>query len=150
MRASISAAFALAGLTLSAAIVQAAEPHRTGGHAVKAVLEGTAEVPRPGDTDGMGAFAARVDPASGRLCYSLKVRDITAATAAALYRAPDGKAGEEVLKLQAPADNSEATACTSIDPALAQSIVASPAEFYVNVRNAEFADGAIRGQLSDG
>lgn len=129
---------------------QTAQAAQASGRKLVATLEGTAEVPSPGDTDGQGVFAARLDPATGKLCYSLQVEDITAPSAAHIHQAPAGEAGDVVVTLEAPDASNESTACTEIDPALARAMLRSPSDFYVNVHNAEFSDGAIRGQLLTG
>jgi hypothetical protein len=38
--------------------------------------------------------------------------------------------------------------CTALDPAKATALVAKPQDFYVNVHNAPFPGGALRGQLA--
>jgi hypothetical protein len=142
----VLAMFGWAGVAQAAPQAEAAVRGKT----VTAMLEGTAEVPKPGDTDGAGSFAAQVDPASGKFCYNLKVTQISAATAAALHKGPDGQAGAEMIPLRAPTESGEVSGCTRVDPALAREIIDNPGNYYVNVRNAEFADGAIRGQLTEG
>ncbi len=47
----------------------------------------------------------------------------------------------------APPAGGSITGCTSATSALVQQIADNPAGFYVNVHNAEFPNGAIRGQL---
>ncbi len=37
--------------------------------------------------------------------------------------------------------------CLFIDPALAKDITKHPDQYYVNVNNAAFLEGAVRGQL---
>ncbi len=38
--------------------------------------------------------------------------------------------------------------CVKVDRALALEILKRPADYYVNVHNAEFPGGAVRGQLA--
>ena len=51
-----------------------------------------------------------------------------------------------VFALGAPADGNAAD-CRSVG-ALAQEILSSPEEYYVNVHNGEYPGGALRGQLA--
>jgi CHRD domain len=46
-----------------------------------------------------------------------------------------------------PLPEGETSGCTTIVDDLAAAISADPEDFYVNVHNAEFPAGAIRGQL---
>ena len=110
-------------------------------------LEGEVEVPRKGDLDGTGTAVVRVNPGQGQLCYTLTVSGIAPATAAHIHEAPAGAAGPVVAPLAAPSDGSS-EGCTAIDREEAMDIIRNPGNYYVNVHNAEFPGGALRGQLS--
>lgn len=121
---------------------------------VATVLTGAQEIPGPGDDDGRGAFAAVIR--GDRLCYALAATRIEPAAAAHIHAAPSGVAGGIVVGLTPPnrashgcitaVDDSQNSTETLTDSELA-AIVASPDQFYVNVHNAPFPAGAIRGQL---
>jgi hypothetical protein len=51
-----------------------------------------------------------------------------------------------VVPLEAPTDGSS-EGCATVERALAQEMIRDPAAFYVNVHNAPFGPGAVRGQL---
>lgn len=118
-----------------------------GGRKLSATLTGAAEVPGPGDADGTGTFAATVNPGKMELCYSLRVSGIDAATAAHIHTGAAGVAGPVAIPLEAPADGST-DACTSITRELALALIRSPGDYYVNVHNAAYPAGAVRGQLA--
>ena len=118
-------------------------------------LDGSQEVP-PADPDGRGtlAFLAVHD----RFCYVLTARRIQPAAAAHIHAAPRGVNGGIVVGLTPPTNGFSAD-CVMAQPdttpnspdVLLQSelnaIIADPTQFYANVHNAEFVNGAIRGQL---
>lgn len=108
-------------------------------------LSGAEEVPGPGDPDGRGLAMIRVDTSDGEICYLLLARRIDPATAAHIHIGTEGVAGPVVQGLEAPSDGSS-RACVDNDE-LAAAIVANPATYYVNVHNASFPAGAVRGQL---
>ena len=108
-------------------------------------LEGEEEVPRPGDLDGSGFAVVAVAPEVGLVCYGIGVFGIAPATAAHIHEAPRGRAGPIVTDL-APPTNGFSGGCVS-DPEEAADIAADPSDYYVNVHNAEFPGGALRGQL---
>lgn len=110
-------------------------------------LSGAAEVPGPGDPDGGGAIRIRISPADQQLCYKLGVFKIAPATAAHVHFAPAGVAGPVVVALQAPSSGAS-KACATVSTALANAIIANPTAYYVNVHNAAYPSGAIRGQLA--
>lgn len=110
-------------------------------------LFGAEEVPGPGDEDGSGLAALTLKRDQGRLCYFLSVSNIDNATAAHIHKAPFGSAGPVVVTLDAPSDGSSHKCIKDVDTQLLQDIIDNPSEYYVNVHNAEFPSGAIRGQL---
>ncbi len=110
-----------------------------------AELQGEAEVPTPGDLDGSGFAVVAAIPEVGLVCYGVVVFGIDPATAAHIHEAPVGVAGPVVIGLEAPTSGSSA-GCVS-DQEQAEDIAEDPADYYVNVHNAEFPGGALRGQL---
>jgi hypothetical protein len=112
-----------------------------------ATLIGAAERPEPGDQDGVGSAAIMIDPAQGTVCYALHVANIEPAIAAHIHQGGTDTAGPIVVHLNPPTDGN-ASACTEgVEPDLLTRIMQDPRAFYVNVHNAEFPDGAVRGQL---
>ena len=118
-----------------------------GGRLLTTTLTGAEEVPGPGDPDGTGFAAVTVNPGQGVLCYELSVSGIAQATAAHIHEAPVGVAGPVVKELLPPTDGSSG-GCIDVGRVLAKEILQDPADYYVNVHNAEFPGGALRGQLS--
>jgi hypothetical protein len=92
-----------------------------------------------------------IDLDANELCYTLMVADITLpATAAHIHVGEVGVAGPPVVPLAPPDATGMSEACvTDADPAVLQAIVDNPAGYYVNVHNADYPDGAIRGQLGE-
>jgi hypothetical protein len=137
----IFGAVAVASLTGGAlAATQAGRP-------LSATLNGAAERPGPGDTDGTGTAELRVNAGQNQICYTLKVSNIDTATMAHIHRAPPTQAGPPVVTLKKPIDGTS-SGCASVARSLAQAIIRNPGAYYVNVHTTAFANGAIRGQLS--
>ena len=137
-----SLATALALMVSTAAVVSAA-----GGRPYTVPMAGAEEAPGPGDPDGTGTAWFWVNPGQGEVCYVLEVEDIAPATAAHIHRAPAGSPGPVVVPLTAPTDGSS-EGCTEVSRELALELIRTPEAVYVNVHNADFAPGAVRGQLS--
>lgn len=137
-------------LTLVGAVlmVGAVSVSAAGGRPFATSLHGAEEVPGPGDADGQGWATITVNPGLGRICYTLDVSGIAPAAAAHIHEAPAGVAGPVVVPLTAPTDGSSA-GCASVSRELAMSILRHPGDYYVNVHNADFPGGALRGQLGD-
>jgi hypothetical protein len=113
-----------------------------------ATLSGASEVPGPGDPDGGGRFEVSVADRVDQFCYEFKdVTGIGAATAAHIHRGAVGAAGDVVVPLDPPTDG-HSKGCKDVSESIADEIKANPSAFYVNVHNAEFPNGAIRGQLT--
>lgn len=118
-----------------------------GGRKFATTLTGAAEVPGPGDPDGSGTAFIELNPGTGQVCWELTVSDIAPATAAHIHVAPAGVAGPVVVPLSAPTSGSS-SGCIGADRDLIKAIIQNPEQYYVNVHNAEFPAGALRGQLS--
>jgi len=112
-----------------------------------ATLTGYQALPGPGDLDGTGTARARVNAESGELCWELAARGIEPATAAHIHRAEAGSVGPPVVPLEAPGASERSEGCATVGPELAREMIMRPHVFYVNVHNAPFPAGAIRGQL---
>jgi outer membrane protein assembly factor BamB len=110
-------------------------------------LTGEAEVPL-GDLDGSGVAVVRLDADTGKVCWNYKVRDVAPIMAAHIHIAPAGVPGPVVVPFAgADATSGVSVGCTMADPALVSAIVNTPSAYYVNVHNADFPAGALRGQL---
>ena len=133
-------------LFVGVSFVIAAQDPQHGGRPLTTTLTGAAEVPGPGDTDGTGTASITLNHGKGEVCYELTVDKIGEANAAHLHSGAVDKAGPPILTLKAPAGGSSKECATlARDQILA--IIKNPENYYVNVHNAEFPDGAVRGQL---
>lgn len=118
-----------------------------GGRPITATLTGAAEVPGPGDPDGAGSFKATINPGQGQVCYELTVSNIDTPNAAHIHTGGPKDAGPILVPLKTP-ENGSSKDCLSIEKDKLQEMIKDPSGYYVNVHNAEFKDGAVRGQLS--
>lgn len=119
-----------------------------GGRPFTTTLTGAAEVP-PGDLDGSGTAMITLNPGQETVCWTISVSDITLpATGAHIHEAPAGVAGPIVVTLSPPDESGTASGCTTAPRSLILDILHNPADYYVNVHNADYPTGALRGQLS--
>jgi hypothetical protein len=119
-----------------------------GGHGLTAALTGPAEVPGPGDPDGGGTALITLNQGQNQVCFELAVTNIAAATAAHIHSGEAGKAGPPVVTLEPLSNSGASKGCVSTTADQIKGIRQNPAGFYVNVHNAEFPGGAVRGQLA--
>lgn len=123
----------------SGALVEAAD----GPKFLMATLSGANEVPGPGDPDATGSAMIGLDRMEQKVCWILDWTDMAPPTAAHIHRGDATEAGPVVIPL-----SPMRRGCTSgVDRGLFREIRENPSEFYVNIHNAEYPDGAIRGQL---
>lgn len=123
---------------------------RRADRVVKASLTGAKEVPGPGDRNGHGR--ARIVLKRDRICFTLSWRRIAAPTAAHIHEGDRRTAGPVVVLLFSVPDGLQAPVhrvggCTQVDRKLIREIRRDPRNYYVNIHNADFPAGAIRGQL---
>jgi hypothetical protein len=88
-----------------------------------------------------------LNPDKGEVCYELSVANIQEATAAHIHEGAVGKEGPVKVALEAPKTGS-AKGCVKADAPVIIAIMKDPASYYVNIHNAAFPKGAVRGQLS--
>lgn len=119
-----------------------------GKRQLTATLTGAAEVPGPGDADGSGSVIIRLDPGAGEVCFQLAVQDIAPATAAHIHDGAADVAGPVVVTLVPPTDGTSRGCVSGVDSELIKDIRKNASDYYVNVHNADFPGGAVRGQLS--
>lgn len=138
----IALMFFIAGISLA---LSAQDP-QPGGRPLVITLTGAAEVPGPGDSDGTGTARITLNPGKGEVCYELTVDKIATSNAAHIHSGAVDKAGPPLVTLKAPANGSSKD-CATLERDKILDIIQNPANYYVNVHNAEFPDGALRGQL---
>jgi len=139
--------FALAVVLVTAVALVPIVGADNGGRPFTTTLTGAAEVPGPGDPDGSGTATLLLNPGQAEVCYQLTASGIAPAFAAHVHIGPAGVAGPVVIPLVPPTSGSS-SACTSVPRDLVLAIIQNPENYYVNVHNAEFPAGALRGQLS--
>ena len=150
-------ALVAAGVLTTAGIASAGHTNTL----LEASLDGRSEVASGatnkrivGDRNGRGeAYVFGVDGDATTLCYVLTVDKIGTAVAAHIHEGKAGTNGPVVVNLAAPADGNAADCLTEgeagkfVGGQTVAEILANPQDYYVNVHNAEFPGGAIRGQL---
>ncbi len=97
-----------------------------------------------GDPDALGAATVVVH--DDRVCAMLNVTEFQA-VAAHIHAGPVGVNGPVVVPLPTPGPDGRSGGCVDVDPAVAEAIAASPADHYVNVHDADYPMGAVRGNL---
>ena len=135
----VAASSAWAGTTAAAA------DHA--GRTFSTILLGGNEVPGPGDPDGSGSARITLNHGQGTICFALTVEDIGTATAAHIHEAGVDASGPVRVTLAPLPTEGSSSGCITVDRALIKEIIQDPEDYYVNVHNAEFPAGALRGQL---
>jgi hypothetical protein len=113
-------------------------------------MSGSQVVPGPGDPDGtantnVSLFFSKPYTVCGATNPQNVQRPFTALE---LHRAPAGEAGPVVALLDpALTGGTEASGCAGVAKKLLQDIQNNPELYYLDAHNAEFPDGAIRGQV---
>jgi hypothetical protein len=131
----VAAAIALLPVAGAAAALQ------KGSESLHATLMGKVEVPK-GDPDGRGT--AEVKITGKKVCWEIKASKVATIVAAHIHRGGPGVAGPVVVPF---GKIYKSKGCTTTTATIAAAITKSPAAFYVNIHNAKYPGGALRGQL---
>ena len=141
-RGAAAVAIGVALATVPAAGHAAPKPD---GHSF--TMTGGQVVPGPGDPDGF--TEARISfffSKPYRACVGTAPQNVERPyTALHLHRAPQGAPGEFVATFTGGA--TPQSGCAEFDREVLVDIRDNPEQYYVDAHNAEFPDGAIRGQL---
>ena len=115
---------------------------------VSAKLKGSNEAPVKGDPDGTGLAIVHFNGTKGTVCWDFKgVKGITAPNAAHIHKGRKGASGPVVVAFGAAY---KASGCVKAPKATIEKIETNPNAYYVNVHNAKYPAGALRGQLVAG
>ena len=133
------------GVLLACAVPASAE---ISGRLFTVNLTGAAEVnaagvPNQGDPNGSGTATLSINPGTGEVCWTIEVEGVDPITAAHIHVAPSTEPGPIVVPLSPYSGG-----CTTVSRELALKIITDPASYYVNVHNATYPAGALRGQLA--
>jgi CHRD domain len=102
--------------------------------------------PAGGEAGGHGFFSYTIDGA--KFCWELSWQGIADPLAGHVHEAPRQVAGPIVIDLDTDGmGGPDPFGCRVISAALAADITSDPGAYYVNLHNADFQAGAIRGQL---
>ena len=136
---------AAAGLIAAAAAIAAPEDKVE----MSAKMSGKQEVPGPGDKDGKGTAELKVNTVKQKVCFTIEYEGLSGtATAGHIHKGAKGDDGNIVVELFTTEQESPVEDCVKVEKERTlKKIVKSPADFYVNVHDDEFPEGAIRGQL---
>jgi hypothetical protein len=108
----------------------------------------TTAVPGPGDPDGHGSAMVKVYKT--KVCYTLSAMNIKPATEAHIHKGAKGQTGPIVVPTDQTSFNPPkptSSGCEAIPSSLSTDLTQNPSNYYVNVHNKPYPDGAIRGQL---
>ena len=112
-----------------------------GGNSLHATLSGKAEVPK-GDPDGSGTAEVKITGAT--VCWEIKAFKVATLVAAHIHKGRAGVAGPVVVSF---GKTYKPKGCVKAPMAVAAAIERNPGAYYVNVHNAKYPAGALRGQL---
>jgi hypothetical protein len=126
---------------------------------LRAFLSGDQEVP-PADPDGKGKAVVRLDRAAGEICFYVKFKKTGTPNRGHIHVGPAGVNGGIVVPffelVAAPGDpqhdvleKGDLRGCAPATEDALDAIATDPGNHYVNLHNARFPAGAIRGQLED-
>ena len=131
-------------VTLSLGLWVLNSPVSAGGRPLSATLLGSNEV-SGGDPDGSGTAHITLNQGQKEVCFEITVENIDTPTRAHIHRGVAGVNGPIVVTFFDVI--SPLQGCVSGQKDVIKDIRQNPQNYYVNVHNAAFPGGAVRGQL---
>ncbi len=136
----------LAGLALAAAVA--------GGALAAGTVETTAKltagqvVPGPGEKGGNGKATIEVKKSKRKVCFEITFKNIAEPNSGNLHKGVKGEKGPRKIDFFTKPTASPAEGCVKkVKKKLLNKVQNHPENFYVQLHNTQFPDGAIRGQL---
>jgi len=115
---------------------------------VSAKLKGSNETPVKGDLNGTGFVVVTFDANKGTACWKFKgVKGVAAPNAAHIHKGRKGTSGPVTIAFGA---TYKASGCAKAPKSTIEKIETNPNRYYVNIHNAKYPAGALRGQLVAG
>jgi hypothetical protein len=158
MKALHAASAVLAGAFLASAAL--AEPVAEGGRKFTTPMSGLEECtagglcgpPNTGDPDGSATGSITVNVGQDRVCWEFtNVTNLAPVNRGHIHKAPAGSNGGIVVDFFNVASGTQGplTGCTTVPlgKELLKDIIKNPSAYYLNLHNADFPGGAVRGQL---
>lgn len=115
-----------------------------------AVLTGSQEAPGPGDPDGFGHSTVVFSEDRTQVTITTHVGGLSSVTDGHIHTGAVGVPGGVLIGFVSGAQPfvNGASVTLPVDPLVASQIISNPTGYYVNLHNAAFPAGAIRGQLT--
>jgi hypothetical protein len=112
-----------------------------------AELSGDNEVP----DEGVGSGTARLtlDPATGRVCFNIRLRGVGQTNAGHIHAGGEDVAGDVLVPLYDEATRRPRGCAEDVGARIIRRILRRPGRYYVNVHTADYPAGAARGQLEE-
>src|SRR4051812_34596907 len=107
-------------------------------------MNGKSESPK-GDPNGKGTAKVTLNSSTGKVCFKLTWSGIGTPTASHIHKGKKGVSGPVVIPFFGGA--AKHSGCVKVDKKLIRQIQRTPGSYYVNLHNAKYPGGALRGQL---
>lgn len=114
---------------------------------VSAKMTGGAETPK-GAPHGSGLAVIHLNASKGSVCWNFsKFTNVKSPTAAHIHKGGKGVSGPVFIPLGA---KFAMKGCTTASKSSITAVESKPGAYYVNVHNAKYPNGVVRGQLVNG
>jgi hypothetical protein len=114
---------------------------------VSAKMTGGAESPK-GPAGASGSAVVHLNAAKGTVCWQFKnLKGVTSPNASHIHKGGKGVSGPVFIPLGA---KFALKGCTTASKSSITAVETKPGAYYVNVHNAKYPNGAVRGQLVTG